>query len=201
MTRFLIVLIGLALAGCAPSDQELLAPPNAVQHWGTDEGLPAHSILDIRQAPDGYLWLATTAGLIRFDGRRFTLFDTKNSGLANPRLSGLRFTKEGGIRVFGEDYSVMESPTRATPWFSPVVPPKDQLGTPAEDKDGRTWVLCPSGGDVAVCRVLNGSAVRTSQKAAPGAALVEDRQGDLWTRARDRRFPPPVGYKGERGSD
>ena len=32
MTRLLIALIGLTLAGCAPSDQDLMAPPNAVQH-------------------------------------------------------------------------------------------------------------------------------------------------------------------------
>src|SRR5262245_34236965 len=36
----------------------------AMRHWDTDEGLPSHTITDIRQAPDGYLWMATTAGLI-----------------------------------------------------------------------------------------------------------------------------------------
>jgi hypothetical protein len=32
MTPLLLALIGLTLAACAPSDQELLAPPHAVQH-------------------------------------------------------------------------------------------------------------------------------------------------------------------------
>ena len=29
--------------------------------------------------PDGYLWLATTASLARFDGVQFTLFDSRNT--------------------------------------------------------------------------------------------------------------------------
>src|SRR5262245_38595608 len=55
----------------------------AMRHWDTDDGLPSHTIYDIRQAPDGYLWMATTAGLIRFDGHRFSVFDQRNAGLTN----------------------------------------------------------------------------------------------------------------------
>jgi ligand-binding sensor domain-containing protein/two-component sensor histidine kinase len=42
--------------------------------WTERDGLPANEILDIAQDHDGFLWLATTTGLVRFDGNRFVLW-------------------------------------------------------------------------------------------------------------------------------
>ena len=39
---------------------------------------PSSTILDIVRTRDGYLWLATTRGLARFDGVRFAVFDASN---------------------------------------------------------------------------------------------------------------------------
>jgi signal transduction histidine kinase/ligand-binding sensor domain-containing protein len=43
--------------------------------WNMDSGLPQNTITSITQTPDGYLWLATRAGIARFDGVRTTVFD------------------------------------------------------------------------------------------------------------------------------
>jgi signal transduction histidine kinase/ligand-binding sensor domain-containing protein len=48
-------------------------------HWMTEQGLPQNSVLAITQTRDGYLWLATYNGLVRFDGVRFTVFDNNNT--------------------------------------------------------------------------------------------------------------------------
>ncbi len=40
----------------------------AHQVWKTDQGLPQNSIQAILQTRDGYLWLGTERGLVRFDG-------------------------------------------------------------------------------------------------------------------------------------
>ena len=50
-----------------------------VDTWGDKEGLPQSSVLSIVQTRDGYLWLGTLSGLIRFDGVRFTVFDEANT--------------------------------------------------------------------------------------------------------------------------
>lgn len=50
-----------------------------VQTWTTENGLPQNIVMDTCQAPDGYLWLATLDGLVRFDGVRFTTFDHSNT--------------------------------------------------------------------------------------------------------------------------
>jgi signal transduction histidine kinase len=45
------------------------------QAWSTEEGLPQSSVHSIAQTSDGYLWLATEGGLVRFDGIAFRIFD------------------------------------------------------------------------------------------------------------------------------
>jgi len=46
--------------------------------WSTEEGLPQSSVHSIVQTSDGYLWLATEGGLVRFDGFTFQTFDRGN---------------------------------------------------------------------------------------------------------------------------
>jgi signal transduction histidine kinase/ligand-binding sensor domain-containing protein len=43
--------------------------------WNENDGLPTGRIWDLQQGTDGYLWLATDAGLVRFDGVRFVPWD------------------------------------------------------------------------------------------------------------------------------
>ncbi|MCY7347697.1 MAG: hypothetical protein LH614_15950, partial [Pyrinomonadaceae bacterium] len=46
--------------------------------WTTDNGLPQNSVYSIAQTSDGYLWMTTLDGLVRFDGVRFTVFNKSN---------------------------------------------------------------------------------------------------------------------------
>jgi PAS domain S-box-containing protein len=39
--------------------------------WGTERGFPGGSITSITQTSDGYLWIGTDRGLVRFDGLNF----------------------------------------------------------------------------------------------------------------------------------
>jgi len=47
--------------------------------WQTKDGLPQNSVNAICQTRDGYLWLGTEEGLVRFDGVRFTVFNDGNT--------------------------------------------------------------------------------------------------------------------------
>jgi signal transduction histidine kinase/ligand-binding sensor domain-containing protein len=47
--------------------------------WQDQHGLPQNGISEIVQTPDGYLWMAIAEGVVRFDGVRFTAFDTGNT--------------------------------------------------------------------------------------------------------------------------
>jgi ligand-binding sensor domain-containing protein/signal transduction histidine kinase len=43
--------------------------------WGTEKGWPGGSITAIAQTSDGYLWIGTDKGLVRFDGLNFHQFE------------------------------------------------------------------------------------------------------------------------------
>ncbi len=45
------------------------------RHWGTAEGLPDNTVTSITQTENGFLWLGTSHGLVRFDGHQFTVID------------------------------------------------------------------------------------------------------------------------------
>jgi len=64
--------IGLA-ALCFAASGSAVDPTRAVfqyvhDSWGTEKGLPGGSITAIAQTSDGYLWIGTDKGLVRFDG-------------------------------------------------------------------------------------------------------------------------------------
>src|SRR5271170_8523652 len=66
---------------------EQTVSPFAVNSWGNEEGLPQSSVISVIQTKDGYLWLGTLNGLVRFDGNRFAIFDQNNTpGLGSDRI-------------------------------------------------------------------------------------------------------------------
>lgn len=100
------VLITISLAGlislCLFPSQ--IAAQYRFDNWTTDEGLPQNSVSAIRQTRDGYLWLTTAAGLVRFDGLRFTVFDKSNTkGLTSVRFTSLCEDDEGNLWIGTED--------------------------------------------------------------------------------------------------
>jgi ligand-binding sensor domain-containing protein/signal transduction histidine kinase len=71
-----LLLYGSLWEGTGASN-DFLKPriPYTIDVWQTDDGLPGSSVISMTQTRDGYLWLGTLYGLVRFDGIRFTVFD------------------------------------------------------------------------------------------------------------------------------
>ncbi len=44
--------------------------------WQSEDELPSRAILSLTQSDDGYLWLGTFEGLVRFDGLKFRVYNT-----------------------------------------------------------------------------------------------------------------------------
>lgn len=76
--------------------------------WSTDNGLPQNSIKAILQTHDGYLWLTTSDGLVRFDGVRFSSFERGTTkGLNSNRLGALFEDREGTLWIGTEDRGII----------------------------------------------------------------------------------------------
>ncbi|MCG8409546.1 MAG: PAS domain S-box protein [Phycisphaerales bacterium] len=77
--------------------------------WTSADGLPQNTVTDIVQTRDGYLWLGTFAGLVRFDGVRFKVFDLANTdGIASNRVTALCEADDGTL-WFGTEEGTLTS--------------------------------------------------------------------------------------------
>jgi len=76
--------------------------PNQYQAttWRVEDGLPQSTVTAIAQTADGYLWLGTQNGLVRFDGVKFRVFDENNTpAIKNSRIVQLLSEKDGTLWV------------------------------------------------------------------------------------------------------
>ena len=76
MHRFRSALIVLLLLARRPAHAQA---PYRVDQFTTSNGLPQNTISGIGQTPDGYLWISTFNGIVRYDGVTFTIFDRGNT--------------------------------------------------------------------------------------------------------------------------
>lgn len=74
-----------------------------VDVWQADNGLPQGTVTSIVQSPDGYLWLGTQNGLVRFDGVTFRVFDANNTpAIRNNRIVQLFVDHQGTLWIGAE---------------------------------------------------------------------------------------------------
>ncbi len=74
-----------------------------VDVWTVDQGLPQNLVRGLAQSPDGYLWIATLDGLVRFDGIRFTTFGQSNTpGITSNRFASLYQGKDADLWMVNE---------------------------------------------------------------------------------------------------
>jgi signal transduction histidine kinase/ligand-binding sensor domain-containing protein len=122
-----------------------LARPAATQSrfdvWTTENGLPQNSINDIVQTRDGFLWLATYGGLVRFDGLRFVLFDRSIDGIESQRIRRLLEDRAGTLWAASEEGMLIRYRDGRFTSFS------SEHGLPAanpvrfdESADGALWI-------------------------------------------------------------
>ena len=76
MKRARWILIGIALAGRVTDVRALdpngLPSQYVLEQWTGENRFPGGAVNDITQTADGYLWIGTARGLLRFDGFSFT---------------------------------------------------------------------------------------------------------------------------------
>ena len=97
------VTLASALLLCSAFVCHALDPDHAVSQyvhrsWTINNGFPGGSVSSITQSIDGYLWIGTEKGLVRFDGLSFyTLPSTGKTGISLEHVLGLASDPDGGL--------------------------------------------------------------------------------------------------------
>ena len=167
-----------ALAFTAPAAS--VNPHWSVRDWQLNDGLPNNAVTGVAQTPDGYLWIGTRSGLVRFDGVRFEEFAATNfiswpaqgqRALLGSRHGGLWMAMDPSVVVFlnsgAAEVCTNNVPTRfPTAW--------------AEDGDGAFWIAY---GD-AVFRVKNGKGTQLTAAdglpAGNSCSFAKDSRDRFW---------------------
>lgn len=102
-------LLAAALLFCAAAPLSYALNPRwllsqyRADHWQIEQGLPQNSVHGIAQTLDGYLWIGTEEGVVRFDGVRFVTFDRRNTpALGEDAIRGLRADGHGRLWIAGQ---------------------------------------------------------------------------------------------------
>ncbi|HLH56579.1 MAG TPA: two-component regulator propeller domain-containing protein, partial [Verrucomicrobiae bacterium] len=155
---------------------------DAFDVWEVEDGAAQQSPLTaIIQTRDGYLWLGTYHGLVRFDGVRSTIFDSGNTpGLQNGLITALYESADGVLWIGHETGQLtrfidgrFESVPLAQTW------PGGSVEAISADADQDLWLMNDSG---KLFRVRDGNLLDIPGGASPSrkAVLARDRSGKPW---------------------
>jgi ligand-binding sensor domain-containing protein/signal transduction histidine kinase len=163
------------------------------QTWGRRNGLPANGISSITQTKDGYLWLGSAIGLVRFDGTEFQVVDLGQlpDAWSSGIVDGLASAGNGGLWVGLESssFGYCDGQTfsfRARETWAHVDSSLQYVRSVLESKAGTLWL----GTDKAVLRLTGsgayeeviGSSTNALNRATIGNVYDcnEDREGRIW---------------------
>ena len=99
--RRAIVCLAILLASSRTSALNPALDINQYAHtaWKIGEGLLSSQVISIAQTPDGYLWLGTESGLLRFDGVRTVGWPHEYGALPSSDISELLVSRDGRLWI------------------------------------------------------------------------------------------------------
>jgi ligand-binding sensor domain-containing protein/serine phosphatase RsbU (regulator of sigma subunit) len=164
-------------------DPEKAITQYSVQILDIEGGLPANSVYAVRQTLDGYIWIGTSDGLVRFDSLNFELFNKRKiSKLMDNDIRALYEDRNGTLWI-GTDSGGL---TRYKEGKFTTYLIKDQItltGIRAieEDRWGNLWIGSIKKG---LTCLSNGEFINyTSENGLPDNSVIfihKDGNDDLW---------------------
>ncbi|HLK68405.1 MAG TPA: two-component regulator propeller domain-containing protein [Bryobacteraceae bacterium] len=130
----------------APAHAQSYPAQYVATNWQTEQGLPQNSVNALLQDHDGYLWLGTFGGLVRFDGERFVVFDVANTpGLGENRVLCLYGSRSGVLWIGTMDGLVRLENGVASRYTERDGLPGGFISSIREDAEGKIWINTSGG--------------------------------------------------------
>ena len=191
-----VFVIAAALAVAAPraaaADQPAaLLSGYTMNSWTLADGIPVGPVYAMVQDHEGFLWLGTTNGIVRFDGARFTRWDAIHSTpLPRADVRALSFAHDGTLWVGFDrvDGGVTVAALRDGKCvsISAGTPPHEAVTSVVEDHAGDVWAV--SDGALYRLRVGRWDVIRSRTLAREVVSVREDARGSLWIGTRQGVF-------------
>ena len=175
--------------------------------WNAKQGVSGN-VTALAQTTDGYLWVGTTDGLLRFDGISFEQYQPEVGSLLATSVSALMAVPDGGLWVgFTRGGASFIKNGRVKNYSDPDGFPVSTVRRFARDRTGAIWVAAVGG----FARLEGQQWQRAySDRNFPhtASALLVDRRGTLWVAtgsqivylsAGEKRFHS-TGIRGAKGS-
>jgi len=185
MFRRIKLWIAVSAMVWASTSLHALTPHKAITQytrttWTQAQGLPQDTIRAIAQTKDGYLWLGTNDGLIRFDGYDFVTFAREDGAIPTNTVAELCAGKDGSLWI-GTSGGLTRYYQNKFQTFTPKDGiPAGSINSLVEDQRGTVWIAV--GG--MLTRFENGQFFTYSPAAIAPLEVVqivhEDSQGQLW---------------------
>ncbi len=153
------------------------------QTWTIDDGLPVNVVNALLQDGNGYLWLATNDGLVRFDGIRFTVFNTvSHPEMQSNRILGLVEGSDGSLWWWTEQmHLVSMSGDRVRHYTEADGLPSRDVQQILRDRRNRLWFATRDG-----LAYLDGESIKTLGSGAVRGDITWFQPmdgGDVWFRS------------------
>ena len=161
-----------------------------IDKWDSEDELPENAVIALTQTRDGYLWLGTLNGLVRFDGIHFEVFDENNTpGLNSSQIIYLFEDSQGRLWIGTQNAGVVVMKDGQVSALEIGAGSADRrLFAACEDANGAVWLHLANG---ELWRCGHGSPrqfFRNLNEPSLYRALIAERAGPVWVGTDDRQF-------------
>ena len=150
--------------------------------WTNKDGLPQNSGRTLLQTTDGFLWIGTQDGLVRFDGASFYIYDKENtSALKHNDITKLIETRDSTLWI--GSYNGLTSLKKGIFTYFPTNTSgePDVVRALLEDHNGSLWIATMNAG-IRKYTKENIEIITKAQGLTSNSiyALAEDKSGNIW---------------------
>jgi len=184
----IVAFAGLCLLACGARGFEsgLTETEGAIRTWQKADGLLADSVTAIVQTRDGFLWVGTSEGLVRFDGVKFTAVKLASTAINNPiwvtaltedvrghlwigtLQDGLFELEQGNVRHYTKARGLLD----------------DSVTSLAADSQGLVWIGTKSGLNLSTGKEFKSFSVGDGLPNELVSGVAVARSGTVWITTR-----------------
>jgi signal transduction histidine kinase/CheY-like chemotaxis protein/ligand-binding sensor domain-containing protein len=145
--------------------------------WTPQNGLPGEAVYQILQTRDGYLWLRTSAGLVRFDGARFvTVFPRVAGQIVEEPVRAIAQGADGALLVRSTSRTLIYNDGTFRDYRTPAPLPDGDIRTLFESKRHEVFV----GSDDFIYLIENAGPKMLRRATGWIYSFLENADGALW---------------------